>query len=251
MEMKEVFRTRIQTWFTWGNGLGLRNNQENKSGNTLLSFFTKIDYDFDDKYIASVTARRDGSSRFGPENRWGTFYAGSVGWRMDRENFMVDSKTIDKLFLRVGYGSIGNQEIQNYAYTDKISSGYNYSFGNTKNAGYAVSDLGNSRIKWETSNQLNAGVDLQMFSGSLSLSLDYFNKVTDDLLIKQPIASSAGQAQPPWVNNGKILNRGFEVAINYANHEGDFQLFNRFERCIAVQRSIGSQRPDSRRRDWF
>jgi TonB-dependent starch-binding outer membrane protein SusC len=205
-----------------GNGLGLRNNQENRSGNTLLSFFTKIDYDFDDKYVASLTARRDGSSRFGPENRWGTFYAGSVGWRVDRENFMVDSKVIDKLFLRVGYGSIGNQEIQNYAYTDKISAGYNYPFGNTKNAGYAVSDLGNSRIKWETSNQLNAGVDIQMLSGSLSVSLDYFNKVTDDLLIKQPIASSTGQAQPPWVNNGKILNRGFEVAINYANNAGDF-----------------------------
>lgn len=205
-----------------GNGLGLRNNQESRSGNTLLSFFAKVDYDLDEKYVASVTARRDGSSRFGPENRWGNFYAGSLGWRVDREAFLMNNKIIDRLFLRVGYGSIGNQEIQNYAYTDKLNSGYNYPYGNTKGTGYAVSDLGNSRIKWETSNQLNAGVDVQVLNGSLSVSLDYFNKITDDLLIKQPIASSAGKAEAPWVNNGKILNRGFEVSIDYVNHIGDF-----------------------------
>jgi TonB-linked SusC/RagA family outer membrane protein len=205
-----------------GNGLGLPTNQENKNGNTLLSFFAKVDYDWKQKYVASITGRRDGSSRFGPENRWGNFYAGSLGWRVDRESFLMDSKFINKLFLRVGYGSIGNQEIANYAYTDKINPGYNYAFGNAKGTGYAVSDLGNSRIKWETSNQLNAGVDLEILEGTLAVSFDYFNKITDDLLIKQPIASSAGQAEAPWVNNGKILNRGFEVAITYANEIGDF-----------------------------
>ena len=206
-----------------GNGLGLRNNQETKGGNTLLSFFGKIDYDYNGKYVASITGRRDGSSRFGPENRWGNFYAGSIGWRVDREDFLMENRVIDKLFVRVAYGSIGNQEIANYAYTDQISSGYNYPFGNAKATGYAVSDLGNSRIKWETSNQVNAGVDVQILNGSLSVSLDYYNKITDDLLIKQPIASSAGKAEWPWVNNGKILNTGFEAAITYANHIGDFK----------------------------
>ena len=205
-----------------GNGLGLRNNQENKNGNTLLSFFAKVDYDWDERYVASITARRDGSSRFGPENRWGNFYAGSLGWRIDREKFLLNSKFINKLFLRVGYGSIGNQEIQNYAFTDKIGSGFNYPFGNSRGTGYAVTDLGNSRIKWETSNQLNAGIDVEVLDGNLAFSFDYFNKITDDLLIKQPIASSAGEAESPWVNNGKILNRGFELAVTYSNHVGDF-----------------------------
>jgi TonB-dependent starch-binding outer membrane protein SusC len=205
-----------------GNGLGLKINEESQSANSLLSFFAKVDYDWNEKYVASVTARRDGSSRFGPENRWGNFYAGSVGWRVDREPFLMDNSVIDKLFVRVGYGSIGNQEIQNYAYTVKLSSGYNYVFGDTKATGYGIAELGNSEIKWETSNQLNAGVDLIVMNGNLSVSLDYFRKITDDLLIKQPIATSAGSAAPPWVNNGKILNRGFEIAITYANQIRDF-----------------------------
>ena len=205
-----------------GNGLGLKLNQESRSGNSLLSFFGKIDYDWDEKYVASATVRRDGSSRFGPQNRWGNFYAGSLGWRVDREAFLMNNNMIDKLFIRVGYGSIGNQEIQNYAYTDKIGSGYNYPFGDVKATGYGIAELGNSQIKWETSNQLNAGADLVMLDGKLSFSFDYFRKITDDLLIKQPIASSAGSAAPPWVNNGKILNRGFELAVTYTNNIRDF-----------------------------
>ncbi|MDQ3535018.1 MAG: TonB-dependent receptor [Bacteroidota bacterium] len=205
-----------------GNGLGLKNTNEGLAGNTLLSFFGKIDYDFNDKYLASITLRRDGSSRFGPENRWGNFYAGSLGWRVDKEAFLVNNKFIDKLLLRVGYGSIGNQEIGNYAYTDRISADYNYAFGNTKGNGYAVSNLGNSRVRWETSNQLNAGMDLQVLEGSLIISFDYFNKITEDLLVMQPLASSAGKAEAPWVNNGKILNRGFELGLNYENNIGAF-----------------------------
>jgi TonB-dependent starch-binding outer membrane protein SusC len=206
-----------------GNGLGLKFNDESKSANSLLSYFGKINYDYQEKYIVSATLRRDGSSRFGSDNRWGTFYAGSLGWRIDKENFLLQSKRIDRLLLRVGYGSIGNQEIGDYAFTDAINPGYNYSFGNTPSTGYAVSSLGNSRIKWETSNQLNAGVDLEMWDGKLSASFDYFRKVTSDLLVKQPLASSAGEAQSPWVNNGEVLNSGFELALNYT---GKIRAFN-------------------------
>ncbi len=205
-----------------GNGLGLVNTNESSTGNTLLSFFGKIDYDFRQKYVASATLRRDGSSRFGPDNRWGNFYAGSLGWRVDKEAFLINSRAIDRLFLRVGYGAIGNQEIGNYAYADIISSDYNYAFGNTRGNGYAVSNLGNSQVRWETSKQLNAGIDLQVLEGRLSLSFDYFNKTTEDLLVKQPLASSAGMAESPWVNNGKILNRGLELALTYADVLGAF-----------------------------
>jgi TonB-dependent starch-binding outer membrane protein SusC len=199
-----------------GNGLGLKFNRESKSANSLLSYFGKINYDFQEKYIASVTLRRDGSSRFGPDNRWGTFYGGSVGWRIDKEKFLLNSQFIDRLLLRAGYGSIGNQEIGDYAFTDAINSGNGYPLGNSPAVGYSVSNLGNSKIKWESSKQFNVGADLEIWNGKFSASLDYFNKVTTDLLVKQPIASSAGEAQPPWVNNGEILNRGFELALNYS-----------------------------------
>jgi TonB-linked SusC/RagA family outer membrane protein len=199
-----------------GNGLGQKLNDENKSANSLLSYFAKVNYDFQEKYIVSGTLRRDGSSRFGAENRWGTFYAGSLGWRIDKEGFLQQSKIIDRLFLRGGYGSIGNQEIGDYAFTDAINSGYNYPFGDVKATGYAVSNLGNNKVKWETSNQVNAGIDLEMWGGKFSTSLDFFRKVTSDLLVKQPLASSAGEAQAPWVNNGEVLNRGFELVLTYA-----------------------------------
>ncbi len=205
-----------------GNGLGQKITKENKAGNALLSYFGRINYDFREKYIVSATLRRDGSSRFGMDNRWGTFYAASVGWRIDKTAFLMNSKSIDRLLVRAGYGSIGNQEIGDYPFTDMINSGYNYPIGNVKATGYAVSNLGNSKVRWETSNQLNVGADLEMLDGTFSASVDYFNKTTSDLLVRQPLASSAGEAQSPWVNNGKVLNSGFELAITYSNSSGPF-----------------------------
>ena len=204
-----------------GNGLGQKVVDENTAGNALLSFFGRIDYDYKGRYNAAVTVRRDGSSRFGSENRWGNFYAASLGWRIDREAFMLDNRTFDKLFLRAGYGRIGNQEIGNYAYNDMIGSGYNYVLGDTRANGYAVSALGNANVRWESSNQLNAGVDIAVLDSRLEISLDVFDKVTSDLLVKQPIASSAGQADAPWVNNGKVRNRGLELAAAYSDAVGN------------------------------
>jgi TonB-linked SusC/RagA family outer membrane protein len=215
------FANQSSTLTYLGNGLGQKTNAESRSRNDLLSFFGKVSYDFNEKYLASATIRRDGSSRFGPSNRYGTFYAGSLGWRVDKESFLMNNTWIDRLLVRAGYGVIGNQEIPNYAFSDAYGVGYNYSFGNTKNVGYAVSQLGNANVKWESSNQLNTGIDLGIWNGKLSVSLDYFNKTTSDLLNNQPIATSSGLASPPIVNNGKILNRGFELSLNYANKIGD------------------------------
>jgi TonB-dependent starch-binding outer membrane protein SusC len=216
------FASQDPTLVYLGNGKGLKTNSETRQRNTLLSFFGKINYDFSEKYLASVTLRRDGSSRFGPANRYGNFYAGSLGWRLDKESFLVNNAWIDRLLLRAGYGVIGNQEIGNYGFADAYGVNYNYPFGNSSNVGYAVSQLGNANIKWEESSQLNAGVDFTTFNGKLSVSVDYFNKITDKLLVKQPLALSAGLALPPYVNNGKILNRGIEVVLNYTNKFREF-----------------------------
>ncbi len=215
------FANQSPTLTYLGNGLGSKTLSETNQGNALLSFFGKISYDFNEKYLATATLRRDGSSRFGSTNRYGNFYAGSLGWRMDKENFLLNNSWIDKLMLRAGYGVVGNQEIPNYAFSDQYGVTNNYPFGGVKNVGYAVSQLGNANVKWESSNQLNAGVDLVTWNGKLSMSVDYFNKITSDLLNSQPIATSAGSASPPIVNNGKILNRGIDLSINYTNKIGD------------------------------
>lgn len=205
-----------------GLGRGMMDNSEGRTGNALASFFAKVDYDYaDGKYIASATLRRDGSSRFGPNNRWGTFYAGSLGWRLDRENFLMNNDAIDLLKLRVGYGVIGNQEIGDYPYLDAIGSNFNYSFGDTRYIGYAISQLGNANIKWESSSQLNAGVDFGFFNGTLTGSLEYFRKITYDLLIARPLPTSSGSAAAPILNDGEILNRGIELALSYSNKMGD------------------------------
>ena len=206
-----------------GKGLGLVESAESSTGNALLSFFAKADYDFNEKYMASVTIRRDGSSRFGKDNRWGNFYAGSLGWRLDKESFLMDNDLIDLLKLRIGYGSIGNQEIGDYAFTDQINTGYNYPFGTVKGVGYAVSDLGNSEVHWETSNQLNIGADFAILNGKLTGSVDYFNKITTHLLVRKPLPSSSGTARAPWVNDGKVLNSGVELALVYSNTIRDFR----------------------------
>ncbi|GHN02649.1 SusC/RagA family TonB-linked outer membrane protein [Cytophagales bacterium WSM2-2] len=216
------FANQTSTLVYLGNGLGLKTNSETRSRNALLSYFGKASYDYNEKYLASATIRRDGSSRFGPANRYGTFYAGSLGWRIDKESFLVNNTWIDKLMVRAGYGVIGNQEIPNYAFSDAYGVNYNYPFGNARNVGYAVSQLGNANVKWESSSQFNYGVDLVTGNGKLSVSLDYFNKITSDLLNNQPIATSAGMASPPIVNNGKILNRGLELSLNYTGKVGDF-----------------------------
>ncbi len=205
-----------------GNGLGVVESNEAKSGNTLASFFAKVEYDLNEKYLASFTLRRDGSSRFGPDNRWGNFYAGSLGWHLEQESFLANSRAVDSWLLRVGYGSIGNQEIGNYTYTDRIGPNLNYPNGSVRSPGAAIVNLGNSKIKWETVNQLNVGTDVSLWNGKLGFSLDYFRKVTTDMLMSQPLPSSIGQNSFVLVNNGDMLNRGFELVVSHANQISEF-----------------------------
>jgi len=215
------FPDQKQSLIYLGNGQGTKTINEFQTGNTLLSFFGKTSYDYDEKYLASVTLRRDGSSRFGSDTRWGTFYAGSVGWRLDREDFLSNATWLDALMVRAGYGSIGNQEISDYPSIAKVGTNFYYPYGNTSSVGYAIDQLGNSKVKWETSQQVNVGIDMEVWSGKLFFAMDYFHKTTSDLLVNQPIASSAGSASPSIINNGKVLNKGLEITLTHANSFGD------------------------------
>ncbi len=198
-----------------GKGEGVKTTTQGEWQSSLLSFFGTVNYSYNQKYYASGIIRRDGSSRFSAKNRWGTFYSLSAGWNIDSEDFMKSAKDISKLKLRVGYGSIGNQNIALYAYSDRYSPMFYYTFGGKSYNGYAQTTLGNTDLKWETSNQFNAGVDLEMFKGMLGGSLDYYYKITNDMLVQAPLPPSVGNASTPWINNGSVLNSGVDLELFY------------------------------------
>jgi TonB-dependent starch-binding outer membrane protein SusC len=206
-----------------GNGLGIPNINEFRNAYTLLSFFSRVDYSYDSRYLLSASFRRDGSSRFVEQNRWGNFYALSGAWNIHNEAFLKNNSLFSQLKLRVGYGQLGNQEIGYYAYSDYISPNYNYPTSEDAiSKGYAVTQLGNTDLKWETSSQINAGLDFELKDGIIFGSVDYFYKITDNMLVKQPNPPSSGYAAPSWVNNGKVLNTGMELLLGVRQEKGDF-----------------------------
>jgi outer membrane receptor protein involved in Fe transport len=128
---------------------------------------------------------------------------------------MKNIQAINILKLRVGYGAIGNQNIGLYANTDRVGGQFYYTFGGNSYNGYAQYALGNNNLKWETSNQLNVGADLEMFNESLGLTLDYYYKVTSNMLVQVPLPPSAGNVTPSWINDGSVLNTGVDVELFY------------------------------------
>lgn len=197
-----------------GNGQGPTTASESQDGYALASIFGRSNYSYKNKYLVSAVIREDGSSRFSPGNRWGTFYSLSTGWRIDREEFFENVSLINILKLRASFGAIGNQEVGYYAYSDQISPNYNYPFGGVSSDGYATSVYGNADIQWETSNQFDIGIDMSLLNNRLNFTADYFYKVTSNMLTQEPIPPSGGSIEPAWVNKGKILNSGFEFELN-------------------------------------
>ncbi|MFH0758898.1 MAG: TonB-dependent receptor [Bacteroidota bacterium] len=209
-------------------GIGEQTSYGNAWEWALSSYFANLEYIFSDKYLMTFTIRRDGSSRFSEKNRYGTFYSGSAAWRLDKEPFLanfVEKANISMLKLRGSYGKLGNQEIGDYPWATIISGGYDYPFGGQaqrQQNGYAISTQGNDEVKWETTKQLDFGMDLRMFQNKLIFNADYFYKVTSDMLIPYPAPSIGGSASYPWVNAGSVENKGFELELGYQNHTGDF-----------------------------
>jgi TonB-linked SusC/RagA family outer membrane protein len=187
----------------------------NESKWALFSLFGKIGYTFDDKYLASVSFRRDGSSRLQASNRYGDFFSGSVGWRVDKEAFMQDVRDVSLLKIRASVGQLGNQEIGNYAYTSTVGPTGSYSFGGILAPGYTIVSNGNPNIFWEKSTQEDVGIDLGLFQNAFTFTADYYNKTTTGMLLSVPVPSSAGSAGSPTENAGKVKNSGFEFEAGY------------------------------------
>ena len=191
----------------------------------LRSFFGRINYSFNNRYLFEANIRRDASSRFAEGNQWGTFPSFSVGWIVSEEDFMKDLDWLDMFKVRASWGKLGNQNINSYYVGSEIlSSGQNYSLGGTLQPGVAVNSMINKETTWETTSQFDIGFDLALNNG-LSLTFDYFDKRTNDILMQTPIPLTMGNLSAPYVNAGKVSNKGIEALIGYRkNFENGLKL---------------------------
>jgi len=205
------------------------NNNSSGSKSALYSLFGRIDYGFDSKYLLSATLRRDGSSNFGPENRFGTFPAVSAAWRLSGEEFLSSTNWIDDLKLRVGYGVTGNQRIPAFQYLPRYSASQNnsyYPITGSVVSGVWQSNYDNPAIKWEELRSLNVGLDFTLFNYTIDGSLEWYNRDTKDMLYPVPMPSAAvGMGSSPFVNIGTMNNKGFELALNYHYNQANARNF--------------------------
>lgn len=193
-----------------------RSNEGNSWRSVLTSILGRVFYSYQNKYLFTATIRRDGSSKFGKNNRYGYFPSFSLGWNVAEEKFMEDVHWLDQLKLRGGYGVLGNQEIDNYQYSSTITTGINYPDGNgSLLQGAFPKNFANPDIKWEETAMTNVGIDFMAFNNRLSLTADYYVKNTKDILLTVPIPISSGGANDPIRNAGKIRNNGFEFNLGW------------------------------------
>lgn len=192
--------------------------------NSLLSLFGRVNYNYDDRYLAEVNLRRDGSSRMPANNRFATFPSFSVGWIASNEKFFADIKEISSLKVRASWGQLGNQEIGNYPFAQTMKIGANYYFGNDKSIGLYTQKIANDQIKWETTTIADIGIDIGLLKNRVSLTFDWFNKMTSDILLQLAVPYTfSGIGSVPYQNVGKVQNRGWELSVNYNDSQDDFR----------------------------
>ena len=226
------------------------NNGGSGSGNSLFSYFAKVNYTYADKFLASATLRRDGSSRFGKDNRFGTFPAFSLGYRLSEETFIKDIPFISDLKLRYGWGRSGNQEIPNNATQSLYSAIYGsdptwdfdngsaYDIGGNGTgqlpSGFTLIQQGNDALRWESLAESNFGVDFGFLNNTLTGSVDYFQRKTSDILISPAYLAVIGDGGNRFTNGASMKNSGFEALLSYdtkigtdlrINLTGNFSLY--------------------------
>lgn len=199
----------------------------NATGNAaeyaLQSFFGRVNYNYDGRYLFEFNIRRDGSSRMPKAHRYANFPSFSAAWVLTNESFMQGVEPLTSLKLRGSWGKLGNQEIGNYPYSPTMAAKYNYYFGNQKVIGVADDIVANDKIKWETTTITDFGLDASFWKGRISVTFDWFNKVTSDILLQLPMPYTyVGFLKYPYQNVGKVRNRGWELSANYFDRKGDF-----------------------------
>jgi TonB-linked SusC/RagA family outer membrane protein len=192
--------------------MGGYSQEENNSGNwdvnSLLSFYGKVNYSYKDKYLLEGAIRTDGSSRFGPGHKYGTFPSVALGWNVHKERFMTPVSFINNMKLRASYGRLGNENIDRYQYQNMISA-----------TDGVESVFGNPDITWETVDMLDLGLDLALFQSKLELTFDFYNKTTNGIILWPPVSYVGGMGIPP-INAGRLRNKGVELSLNYNGRIG-------------------------------
>jgi len=217
---RQNFPSNLLTQLDAGSQTGMTNtgfSDENRLG----SYFGRVNYNFKNKYLLQATLRYDGSSKFAPDKRWGLFPSYSAGWRVSQEKFMESITWINDLKLRGSYGSVGNNATGDFQYLSKISFGQDYPFFNTITSGAAQTTSSNSNLTWEKSTSLDFGADMSLFSNKITLTADYYNRLTSNILLALPVSPIYG-LPAPTVNSGAMRNSGTEYTLGYSDHIGDF-----------------------------
>jgi TonB-linked SusC/RagA family outer membrane protein len=196
-------------------------NSNNFEANN-LGFIARINYDYDDKYLFAVSGRRDGSSRFAPDNRYGNFYSVAVGWNIAKESFMANS-VFSTLKLRATTGTTGNDRIDDYQYNSSLAANYVYPFDGVAGTGVTAGSAANPKLKWESKNDRNIGLDFGLFDEKFTGSFEYFNNRSSDVLFRVPLAASVGSlAGFQFQNGADIKVSGYEMTLGYNDRQGDF-----------------------------
>lgn len=217
--------------------------------NRILSQFGRVEYNYNDKYLLTVNVRRDGyASKFGPNNKFGVFPGVSAGWKISDEEFMASLPVLSLLKLRAGYGSLGNATQDNFAFIGNYRAGYSYDFGAGRQSGVTLaSKVPNPDIRWESINSTNVGIDAGVFNNRLTVNLDYYYRLTNNMLYNIGLPPSAGLGGSVPANVGQLKNTGFEFNLDWRDKAGDVNYgvalngaFNRNE-LLSLDPSLGSR----------
>jgi TonB-linked SusC/RagA family outer membrane protein len=203
----------------------LNDDRSTKFDSRLLSYFTRLQYNYKGKYLLSAVIRRDASSNFGPDNRFGYFPSVSAGWIASDESFLADNSFLDFLKFRGSYGIVGNDRIGSNRFVSVLDGQGIYPLNGSDVIGIAAGALANPGIKWETQKTFDIGLDMRFFDNKFDVTMDYYNRRTEDLLIAPPVSGILGASAPgslsPFVNAGIIENKGFEFTIGYTEQFND------------------------------
>lgn len=215
------------------------------SGNRLMSFLGRVNYQYDSRYLFTASVRADGSSKFAPGHKWGFFPSAAFAWRFSREKFMKGISWLEDGKLRITYGSTGNNKVGDYSSFATMASTDYYPFGNTPSIAMLQSALGNEYLTWETTDQFDAGLDLRLFESRLTITADIYRKITRDLLLNAKLPYTSGFASM-YKNIGRISNDGVEITVGYTPvrtrdfiWSGDFNIS--FNRDRVLQLSEGQE----------
>lgn len=206
------------------NGIDQPTNGGSKTSWALFSVMGRANYSYADKYLVTATIRRDGSSRFGSGNKYGTFPSASVAWRISEEDFLKNISFVNDLKIRSGYGITGNQEIGNYAFASSLNT-YVYNFNNSVVSAVIPTVMPNPYVQWEQQKQANIGFDATILNQRIDISVDAYVKNTDKMLVPMVVPVSTGYSDiyVPSINAGKMQNKGVELTVNTKNLTGEFK----------------------------